>query len=97
MKDLEGKGERLNAVISLSAKRSLERLAFCYGVTQRAVLNRIIAEAEASLLTGLTSREQSAYFEKQLQPHDSMCYAVTDREHDRLTPNSSSNTTPITL
>ena len=33
--DEGGTGERLNVVIDLHAKRALERLASCYGVTQR--------------------------------------------------------------
>ena len=53
LKDADGKGERLNTVINLSAKRSLEWLASCYGVTQRALLERIIAQAESDLLTTL--------------------------------------------
>ena len=68
--DLEGQGERLNTVIDLSAKRSLERLASCYGVTQRAALETIIDEAESCLLSELGSKKQEAYFDKTLQPGD---------------------------
>ena len=68
LSDLEGQGERLNAIIKLSTKRSLERLASCYGVTQRAVLEKIIAEAETRLLSRLGAKKQAAYFDKQLQP-----------------------------
>lgn len=46
LKDEGGKGERLNLVIDLHAKRALERLATCYGETQRAMLERLLAEAE---------------------------------------------------
>ena len=66
--DLEGQGERLNAIIKLSTKRSLERLASCYGVTQRAALEKIIDEAESRLLSQLGSKKQEAYFDKILQP-----------------------------
>ena len=41
-----GEGERLNLVIDLHAKRALERLALCYGVTQKAMLNRLLIDAE---------------------------------------------------
>ena len=50
LKDENGKGERLNLVIDLQAKRTLERLATCYGVTQRAMLERILVEAERASL-----------------------------------------------
>jgi hypothetical protein len=66
LKDADGKGERINTVVTLSAKRSLERLASCYGVTQRAMLEQIIAEAEDVLLSGFSSRKQSKYYDKQL-------------------------------
>ena len=46
LKAEDGGGERLNVVIDLQAKRALERLATCYGVTQRAILERLAAEAE---------------------------------------------------
>jgi hypothetical protein len=67
LKDAEGEGERINTVVSMSAKRSLERLASCYGVTQRAMLEQILAEAEDTVLSGLSSGEQSAYYDKQLE------------------------------
>jgi hypothetical protein len=46
LQGVEGQGERLNIVISAQAKRSLERLASCYGVTQRAMIERLLLEAE---------------------------------------------------
>ena len=59
LKDEGGKGERLNLVIDLHAKRALERLAVCYGVTQRATIERLALDAEratlvkvAALMTG---------------------------------------------
>ena len=48
--DEGGTGERLNVVINLHAKRALERLASCYGVTQLAMLEQIIAAAEREAL-----------------------------------------------
>jgi len=66
--DIEGQGEQLNTILNLSTKRSLERLAACYGVTQRAALEKIIDEAESRLLSRLGSKKQRAYFDKTLQP-----------------------------
>lgn len=50
LKNEEGKGERLNLVIDLHAKRALERLATCYAVTQRSMLQRVLIEAERAAL-----------------------------------------------
>ena len=72
LKDAGGKGERLNTVINLSAKRSLERLASCYGITQRALLERIVAQVESELLTKLDSGEQSQYYDSELVLFDSI-------------------------
>lgn len=46
LKDENGKGERLNLVIDLQAKKALERLATCYGVTKKQMLERLAVEAE---------------------------------------------------
>jgi len=67
LKDEAGNSERINTVVSLSAKRSLERLASCYGVTQRVMLERVIAEAENEVLAGLSAKMQTAYYDKQLE------------------------------
>ena len=40
MKDENAQLERLSLLVDLQAKRALERLASCYGVTQRAMLER---------------------------------------------------------
>ena len=50
LKDIDGKGERLNLVVDLHAKRALERLAVCYAVTQRTLLEQLIREAERAAL-----------------------------------------------
>lgn len=46
LKDENGKGERLNLVIDLHAKKALERLALCYSVTKKQMLERLAMEAE---------------------------------------------------
>lgn len=63
LKDEDGKGERLNLVIDLHAKRALERLAACYAVTQRAMLERILAEAERAALDGVPASEHAGYYD----------------------------------
>jgi hypothetical protein len=50
LKDENGKGERLNILLDLHAKRALERLATCYGVTQKAILESILRQAENAAL-----------------------------------------------
>ncbi len=54
--------ERINQMVSLSAKNSLKRLASYYGVTQRTMLERIIAEADNKLINTLTSQQQNDYY-----------------------------------
>ena len=50
LKDLNGMGERLNLVIDLHAKRAFERLAVCYGVTQKEIIERLVLGAERATL-----------------------------------------------
>lgn len=50
LKDVEGKGGRLNLVIDIHAKLALERLARCYGVTQKQMLEKLAVEAERATL-----------------------------------------------
>jgi hypothetical protein len=72
LKDEAGTLERINLLVPVSAKRQLERLAYCYGVTQRAMLEKLLAEAERATLDALSSKEQSAYLDKRrpLRSHD---------------------------
>jgi hypothetical protein len=67
LKDEDGKGERLNLVIDLHAKRALERLATCYAVTQRAMLERILVEAERAALAGVPVSEHAEYYDGRLR------------------------------
>jgi hypothetical protein len=66
LKDMAATGERINMVVSMTAKRSLERLASCYDITQRAMLEQIIAEAEDALLSELSAAHQSDYYDMNL-------------------------------
>jgi hypothetical protein len=38
--------ERLSVLVDLHTKRALERLALCYGVTQKSMLQSLIKQAE---------------------------------------------------
>lgn len=60
---LEGTDERLNMVLSVSAKRQLERLSKHYGVTQRQMLERLLSQADRDLVVTLTPSEESAYYD----------------------------------
>lgn len=66
--DSDGRGERLNIVLDTTAKRTLQRLASCYGVTQRVVLHRLLANAEHTALSQLLAlpNGQSQYYDQQL-------------------------------
>lgn len=65
----DGRCERLNVVLDLSAKRALERLASAYGLTQRQILERVLAEAEAAALLNAATfqRGQDLYYDQQIQ------------------------------
>ena len=45
-------------------KQQLERLAFCYGLTQRTMLERILAEIEHATVDKLPTKAQSDYYER---------------------------------
>ena len=66
--DIDGRGERLNIVFDTTAKRTLERLASCYGVTQRAMLQNLLASAEQAALNRLLGlpNGQGQYYDQQL-------------------------------
>jgi hypothetical protein len=64
LKDPNGDLERLNFMVSLSAKRKLERLAACYGITQRRLLEEALAEAERRALDALPAEAQVDYYDK---------------------------------
>ena len=46
----EVKSERLNLMIDADTKRRLERVCICYGVTKRAMLERLLLQAEQDAL-----------------------------------------------
>ncbi len=63
-KCLDGGLERLNLAVSVPAKAQLERLATRYAVTQREVIESLLAQAERRLLESLPANEQGMYFDK---------------------------------
>ena len=67
--DENGKGERLSVVLPIHTKRTLERLASCYGVTQRALLERVLLQAEHHVLQKVSKEAngQSDYYDKKLR------------------------------
>lgn len=46
LKSENGQLQRLNLMIDLHAKRALDRLASCYGVTQKSMLENLIRRAQ---------------------------------------------------
>ena len=62
LQDVNGDGERINAVVSVAAKAQLGRLARHYGVTKRAVLDRLLRDAEGAALDGVEPAMQRAYY-----------------------------------
>ena len=52
---------RLNTALSVKAKRSLERMATHRGVSQRALLEQLLIDAEDRALSKLDDRQRSAW------------------------------------
>ncbi len=60
--DVDRQGERINMVVTVQAKAQLERLARHYGVTQREVLARVLADAERKVVDGLRRGDERSYY-----------------------------------
>ncbi len=56
-------------MVSLSAKNSLKRLASYNGLTQRTMLERVIAEADNKLINTLTGEQQNNYYDRNSTLH----------------------------
>ncbi len=54
LKDENGTSERISLVVDVHAKRALERLTTHYAVTQRAMLETLITDAEKALIDSKT-------------------------------------------
>jgi hypothetical protein len=59
--------ERINHMVPFATKNSLKRLASCYGVTQRALLERAIGEMENKLLRTLSGTSQNDYYDMKIK------------------------------
>lgn len=68
-KDADGTLERLSMSLSVQGKAKLKRLARCYQVTQRTIVESLLARAERSLLDSLSSGEQEQYLDGKLSLH----------------------------
>lgn len=66
LKGENGTLSRLNMVIDMHAKLRLERLASYYAVTQKEVLEKLLASAEKAILDGLPTDQASLYYDKRL-------------------------------
>lgn len=65
-KEVDGERVRLDLALSVPAKAQLERLASCYRVTQREVLERLLQAAERELVQSLPAGEQCRYYDREL-------------------------------
>ena len=63
LRAVEGQGARINMVVTVQAKAQLERLARHYGVTQRELLARVLADVERKVVDGLGRGYERAYYE----------------------------------
>jgi hypothetical protein len=62
--------ERLSVLVDLHAKRALERLALCYGVTQKSMLQSLIVQAENAAIVealALSPNGQADFYEGRLR------------------------------
>ena len=59
----EGEGHRLNLVVAVQTGAQLDRLAKHYGVTKRAMLERLLQQAESALVDGMKPKAQRTYFD----------------------------------
>ena len=69
LKDIDGNAQRLNLLLDLHAKRALERLAACYAVTQREVLEGLLRAAHSAAVDRpmLVPNGQTDYYEGHLR------------------------------
>ena len=58
---LDAGGERLQAVISMDAKRAIERLARHHGLGQAVMLERLILEAQSRITANMDGDEHLVY------------------------------------
>ncbi len=57
LKDVEGMRERLQAVVSIQAKRALESLARHHGATLAGIVERLALEEQARVTAGMDAEQ----------------------------------------
>ena len=62
-------GERLNLIVDVHAKAALKRLASCYGVTQAAMIERLVLAAEYAAIDAAVNlpNGQADYYASKLK------------------------------
>ena len=63
LQDVDGQGERLNMVVPVQTKAQPTRLARHFGITQRELLARVLAETESKVVDGLSRSAEKAYYD----------------------------------
>ena len=63
----DGEGVRLNLIIGTHAKCALERLVRAHGLTQRALLERLLVRAEQGTVAALPAPLRTDYYERRLR------------------------------
>lgn len=66
----DGDCQLLSTAVSFRTKNALIRLAACYGITQREMLERVVEEAERRLLDRVGNRHADAYYDRKLRLED---------------------------
>ena len=63
LQDVDGQGERLNMVVPIQTNAQLTRLARHFGITQRELRARVLAETESKVVDGLSRSAEKAYYD----------------------------------
>jgi hypothetical protein len=66
LKDIDADMERLTMMVSVQAKRQLERLSAACGISQRSMLESLLDDADSALANSLPPEARSDYYEKRL-------------------------------
>ena len=69
LKDIDGDGQVLYAIVSFRTKNSLLRMASCHGVSQREMIEQVVQEAERRLIDRI-GRHADDYYDYKLKLED---------------------------
>ncbi len=67
---LGGKHERISCLVSISTKRSVERLAIYFGYTITEMIERLINDKTANVLSKLDEEGQYRFFSQEVYEED---------------------------